>query len=131
MFLDAVQQLLEAKIKAQQGEAPSVTISLPRDDPRAQQLLAFAQKLMLPTTKVLDSGLITKTGTDSAEQTDLFLKELRRVVGDELFNTLMNDLDSQVALKKPVTRPDLSGVTAESLLGAALGGIATPGGLEG
>jgi len=98
-MLDLVQTLLVAKEQAQETGA-SVTISLSLDDPRAKKLVAFARKLMLPTTRIRDSGLVTTTGIASAETTDEFLGKLRQVIGDELFSELMNDLGGQIEIAK-------------------------------
>lgn len=123
MIFDAITQLLQAKTRVQRGGSPSVTISLPRDHPDAQALLAFAKKLMLPTTTIRESGLITKTGIESGEAADEFLMELRKVIGEEMFSELLGSLSSQAALaaKKKMQAPLVSPV---DIMGAVMGGEA-------
>lgn len=99
-MFDILQGLVSAKQHVQENPGASVTISLPLDDPRAQLLAKFARKLMIPTTKIRASGLTTRTGIASPNNAVDFLEELRKTVGDELFNELMTDLGGQVELSR-------------------------------
>jgi hypothetical protein len=99
-MLDLVQQLIAAKQKVQEDPDATVTISLPLDDPRAQKLVGFARKLMIPTTKIRASGLTTQTGIDCSDNSLEFLEELRKTLGDELYEELMADMGGQIELNR-------------------------------
>lgn len=99
-MIDLVQQLVNAKQRVQEDPDATVTISLPLDDHRAQALLKFARKLMIPTTKIHPSGLTTRTGVDHSSNTEEFLVELNKTLGDELYYELMSDLDGQLDIAR-------------------------------
>ena len=99
-MLDFVSQLIDAKQKVQEDPTISVTISLPLDDPRAQKLAAFARKLMIPTTKIHASGLTTQTGIDYEANSQEFLEELHKTLGEELYAELMTNLGGQAELSR-------------------------------
>ena len=100
-MLEAVQQLMAAKAQVQANPGASVTVSLDLDDPKAQTLIKFAKKLMLPTTKIRASGLTIKTGMEISENADEFIEELRKIVGDEVMDELSEDLLQQMAIDFP------------------------------
>jgi hypothetical protein len=93
--LDLVQKLITAKDHVEQNPGAKVTISLDLNDPKAKKLAALAKKLMLPTTKVHGSGLVTRTGMHVTENAEVFIEELRKVVGDEIVDDLRDDLLAQ------------------------------------
>lgn len=97
-MLDLISQLVAAKAYVQENPGAQVTVSLPLDDPRAQKLLSFAKKLMIPTVKIRASGLTTRTGIDNPGNAEEFLAALRQALGDELYCDLMQDLGGQLAL---------------------------------
>ncbi len=82
--------------RAHEHPGASVTISLDLNDPNAQKLAKLAKKLMLPTMKIHTSGLVTKTGMKIPDNTDEFIEEIRKVVGDEIMADLGNDLRRQI-----------------------------------
>lgn len=94
-MLDFVQKLITAKDQVEQNPRAKVTISLDLNDPNAKKLAALAKKLMLPTTKVHGSGLVTKTGMHIAENAEVFIEELRKLVGNEVVDDLRDDLIAQ------------------------------------
>ena len=99
-MLDLVQQIINAKRRVQEDPDATVTISLPLDDYRAETLLKFARKLMIPTTRIHESGLTTQTGISRASNTEEFLIELNKTLGDELYYELMVDLKGQLGIAK-------------------------------
>lgn len=98
ILISFIQDLVSAKQDVQRNPGASVTISLPLDDSNSQQLAAFARKLMIPTVKIRQSGLTTRTGIEHSGNAEEFLAELRKVIGEELFTDLMSDLGGQLAI---------------------------------
>ena len=111
-MLDIVQQLIDAKLQAQENPGASVTISLDLNDPDVQKLAKFAKKLMLPTTRIRKSGLVTKTGMAIPERAEDFIDALRKLVGNEIIEELQDDLSAQLAVQQ---RQQDQAVLADSL----------------
>jgi len=99
-MLGFIEKLLIARSQVANEGLPSVTISLPLDDPRAQRLKEIAQKLLVPKTTIRSSGLTTSTGIACPENADSFLKSLREELGEELMAAIEGDLTAQLRLKQ-------------------------------
>jgi len=106
-MLDVIGKLLAARMQVANGDAPSVTISLPLDDPRSQKIKEIAQKLLIRKTTIRKSGLQTTTGLECPDNADRFLKSLREELGDELMGEIETDLLAQIKLKQSTAISDV------------------------
>lgn len=100
MLLPFIRDIIAARNAITSGKQASVTISIPINSPSASRLAELAQKLLIPTTTIRNSGLATKTGMVIPESTDAFISALRQEVGDDIMNELESDLRSQIAAEK-------------------------------
>ena len=98
-MLGFVKSLLKSRLDVANGKHPSVTISIPLDDPRAQTLKRIAEKLLIPKSTVRASGLTTRTGLECQENADEFLGALRQELGDELMSEIEGDLLAQINVR--------------------------------
>lgn len=100
MITHFLSELFKARMSLLKGEAPSVTISLDLNDPKSRKLAEIAKKMLIPTTRVYNSGITTKTGVDSKEMALEFIEILHKELGQDLINELLKDLENQTKLKQ-------------------------------